>query len=43
MQNSSIYLGLVPARGGSKGIIKKNLKKVLGKPLIEHTLLALPK
>lgn len=37
MKSSSIYLGLIPARGGSKGIIKKNLKDVLGKPLIEHT------
>ena len=40
MQNRSVYIGLIPARAGSKGIIKKNLKKVLGKPLIEHTFLA---
>ena len=30
----SKVLGLLPARGGSKGIIKKNLRKVAGKPLV---------
>ena len=32
-------LGLIPARGNSKGIKKKNIKKFLGKPLIEHTII----
>jgi len=30
-------VGIVPARGGSKGIPKKNLKKIAGKPLIQYT------
>lgn len=30
-------LGLIPARGGSKGIPRKNIKKLNGKPLIEYT------
>ncbi len=31
-------LGIIPARGGSKGIPKKNLRKVSGIPLIEYTI-----
>jgi N-acylneuraminate cytidylyltransferase len=31
-------LGVIPARGGSKGIPKKNSKKLLGKPLIQYTI-----
>ena len=31
-------LAVIPARGGSKGIPKKNIHKILGKPLIEYTL-----
>ena len=31
-------LGLIPARGGSKGIRKKNLQKINGKPLIAYTI-----
>lgn len=30
-------LGLIPARGGSKGIPRKNLRPLRGKPLIEYT------
>lgn len=30
-------LGLIPARGGSKGISKKNIKPLGGKPLLEYT------
>jgi CMP-N,N'-diacetyllegionaminic acid synthase len=33
-----MILGLVPARGGSKGIPRKNLALVAGKPLIQYTL-----
>jgi len=31
-------LGLIPARSGSKGITKKNLRKLAGKPLINYTI-----
>ena len=36
-------LGFVPARGGSRGIPKKNLVKLNGKPLIKYTLETLKK
>ena len=29
-----MILGLIPARGGSKGVPKKNIKIIHGKPLI---------
>jgi len=32
-------LGVVPARGGSKGIPQKNIKLLLGKPLIAYTII----
>jgi CMP-N-acetylneuraminic acid synthetase len=32
------FLGLIPARGGSKGIPRKNITPVLGKPLIAWTI-----
>lgn len=31
-------IGLIPARGGSKGIARKNLLPILGKPLIQYTI-----
>lgn len=31
-------LGIIPARGGSKGVIGKNQKKLSGKPLIQYTI-----
>lgn len=31
-------LGLIPARGGSKGVPRKNIKVLQGKPLIEYTI-----
>ncbi|TNJ45756.1 acylneuraminate cytidylyltransferase family protein [Tamlana fucoidanivorans] len=31
-------LGLIPARGGSKSVPKKNIKKLCGKPLIQYTI-----
>lgn len=31
-------LGLIPARGGSKGIPKKNIRDLNGDPLIAHTI-----
>ncbi|MBI4287984.1 MAG: acylneuraminate cytidylyltransferase family protein [Chloroflexi bacterium] len=33
-------VGIVPARGGSKGIPRKNIRPLLGKPLIHYTLSA---
>ena len=36
-------LGLIPARGGSKGIPQKNIKLLNGKPLIEWSAEALLK
>jgi len=33
-------IALIPARGGSKGIVKKNIKKLAGKPLITYTIKA---
>ena len=32
------FLALIPARGGSKGIPKKNLYPIMNKPLLEYTL-----
>jgi CMP-N-acetylneuraminic acid synthetase len=31
------FLGLVPARGGSKGIPHKNIRPLAGKPLLQYT------
>lgn len=31
-------LSIIPARGGSKGIPRKNLKKILDKPLVAYTI-----
>ncbi|MCK4825372.1 acylneuraminate cytidylyltransferase family protein, partial [bacterium] len=36
--NNKTILALIPARGGSKGIPKKNIKPLLGKPLIAWTI-----
>lgn len=33
-----MILGITPARGGSKGIPRKNIKKIAGKPLIAWTI-----
>lgn len=30
-------IGIIPARGGSKGIPRKNIKKLAGKPLLSYT------
>ena len=31
-------IGIIPARGGSKGIIDKNIIKLNNKPLISYTI-----
>lgn len=33
-----MILGVIPARGGSKGIPRKNIKRIAGKPLIAWTI-----
>ena len=38
MINEKKVLGLIPARGGSKGVTKKNIKSLMGKPLIQYTV-----
>lgn len=38
MYKEKTFLAIIPARGGSKGIIKKNIIKVNGKPLIQYTI-----
>lgn len=38
MINGKKVLGIIPARGGSKGISRKNLKLLAGKPLIAWTI-----
>src|SRR5688572_2045440 len=43
MYRSRTVLALVPARGGSKRIPKKNIKKLKGKPLISYAIRALKK
>ncbi len=35
---SQTILGIIPARGGSKGVKNKNIRDVAGKPLIEYTI-----
>jgi CMP-N,N'-diacetyllegionaminic acid synthase len=37
-EESSMILGVVPARGGSKGVPGKNIRPLQGKPLIVYTL-----
>jgi len=36
--NDKIVLAIIPARGGSKGILRKNIKDLCGKPLIAWTI-----
>ncbi len=38
MYSRKRILGLIPARGGSKGLPRKNIKPLLGKPLISWTI-----
>lgn len=34
----SLVLGIIPARGGSKGIPDKNIREICGKPLLAYTI-----
>jgi CMP-N,N'-diacetyllegionaminic acid synthase len=36
----SPVIGLIPARGGSKGVPGKNMRKLMGRPLIDFSILA---
>jgi CMP-N-acetylneuraminic acid synthetase len=38
MTKTNLTVGIIPARGGSKGIPKKNIKFLNGKPLIGYTI-----
>lgn len=38
-----MILGVIPARGGSKGVLRKNIKSIAGKPLIDWTIEAAQK
>ena len=38
MINGKSVLAIIPARGGSKGLPGKNIKKLCGKPLIAWTI-----
>ena len=38
MGNVKEIMAVIPARGGSKGILRKNLRKILDKPLIAYTI-----
>ena len=38
MYKNQKILGIVPARGGSKGLPRKNIKELMGLPLIEFTI-----
>ncbi len=33
-----MFLGVIPARGGSKGVKRKNLRQVQGRPLIQYAI-----
>ena len=37
MHSPATILGLIPARGGSKGVPRKNIRPLAGKPLIQYT------
>lgn len=38
MYNNKTFLAIIPARGGSKGLPGKNIKPILGKPLLQWTI-----
>jgi CMP-N-acetylneuraminic acid synthetase len=38
MLDGKLVLALIPARGGSKGIPRKNIALLMGKPLLSYTI-----
>jgi len=38
MTTDTNYVGIIPARGGSKGVDRKNIRSLAGRPLIAHTI-----
>jgi len=42
-RNNKNIIAIIPARGGSKGLLRKNIRKLAGKPLIAYTILAAKK
>jgi len=38
MVREADYLGLIPARGGSRGIVGKNMRPIGGKPMLQFTI-----
>lgn len=38
MIDGASVLGIIPARGGSKGVLKKNIRPLCGKPLVAWTI-----
>ena len=38
MIEGNTLLAIIPARGGSKGVLRKNIREVAGKPLIAWTI-----
>ncbi|MBE9544929.1 MAG: acylneuraminate cytidylyltransferase family protein, partial [Proteobacteria bacterium] len=38
IKRPSKILAVIPARGGSKGVARKNIRPVCGKPLIAYTI-----
>lgn len=38
MYKGKKILGIIPARGGSKGIPSKNIIEIYGKPLIQYSI-----
>lgn len=40
MYDNQKILALIPARGGSKGVPRKNIRLLAGKPLIAHSIIA---
>jgi N-acylneuraminate cytidylyltransferase len=37
MSGNDAVVGIIPARGGSKGVHRKNIRRLAGKPLLMHT------
>ena len=43
MQNKNTYLAIIPARAGSKRLVKKNIRKLIDKPLVSWSIEAAKK